>query len=73
MIDYEELMSGLSSSLEFLSALQSLQDQLEREPKTGLTAIALSMFTMGYASCMEFNEKKYQMRPLNLKSYKDMQ
>lgn len=71
MIDHEELMSGLSSSMEFLSAVQSLKDQLEREPKTPILAIALSMFTMGYSSCMEFNEKKDKMRPLNLKSYKE--
>ena len=72
MIDYEKMTKDLFLSPDFLSALDSLYQRIEKEPDMSLVTMALSMFVMGYASCIEFNKKKEESNPYKFKSYKDM-
>lgn len=58
----KQLMDGLATSPDFISAFEYFLEQLNKPGEVKLFPLALFMFSIGYQSCLEFLEREKKFR-----------
>ncbi len=71
--EIKEIIKSLSTSPDFLSALQSCvnhwKESESENNEVNWAQLSLYMFCQGYLSCLEYKDLREKLRPYDLKTY----